>query len=129
MAITKVDMNLTPLNLADTEINSLEEINRRNKIKGQRWKSKAVHGKFYTEMNNEHVVDQNISHKWLQNAGIFPETEGCMIRVQDQAIPTRNDRKLVLKGTGVEDGRRRCGAKGETIQHILNGCPELVARE
>ena len=48
----------------------------------------------------------------LRKAGIFPETEGSMFAIQDQVIPTRNCRRVMLKGTsrtpveGVVHGER-----------------------
>jgi len=70
-------------------------------------------------------VDEARSHEWLNRAGVFPEIEGFMFAIQDQVIATRNYRRVILK-EDVQDKCRRCGTKGETIQHILNGCATLA---
>jgi len=43
-----------------------------------------------------------------------------MFDIQDEVIPTRNYRRVVLK-KDIKDTYRRCGARGD-----LNRCPKLV---
>ena len=52
-----------------------------------------------------------------------------MVAIQDQIEPTNNYKRIILKNFEVEDKCRKYGARGETIQHLLNGCNNLVATE
>ena len=51
--------------------------------------------------------------------------------IQDEVINTRNYRKHVTKEDPSldEDRCRRCGAVGETVQHIIGACSNLVAEK
>lgn len=61
---------------------------------------------------------------------MFPETEGSLLAIQDQVIPTRNYLKYIAKDPTVEDDRCRYGCQtSETIQHITGGCQTFASTE
>jgi len=50
--------------------------------------------------------------------------------IQDEVINTKNYRKHVTKeDPSLEDRCRRCGAVGETVQHITGASSNLVAEK
>ena len=55
---------------------------------------------------------------------LYPETEGFVTAIQDRVIRTRNYEKHILK-LDVVDKCRKCGNIGESIEHIMAGCPVL----
>lgn len=75
-------------------------------------------------------VDAEQSLKWLTDGGLFPETEGFYISIQDQIVATKNFRKHIVKDTTLEnDTCRWCGTKSETTQHLMAGCSTLTQTE
>ena len=56
---------------------------------------------------------------------LYPETEGFMMAIQDRVIRTKNYEKHVLK-MNIEDRCRKCGQIGESIEHVMAGCPALA---
>ncbi len=103
-------------------------IMRRREDRIERWKSKEMHGRLFKELNDD-GVDKRISDEWLRTGNLYAETEGFVIAIQDQVVPTRNYRQIILNESEVEDKCRKCSGKGESIQHLLNGCPSLAATE
>jgi hypothetical protein len=125
-AICKIDHQYTPLKLADSQflINS-----RSVSQKIQDWSAKVIHGKFYFSLNKENI-DIMWSNQWLTTNTLFAESEGFMLAIQDEVIPTRNYTKYVMKlPNAPEDICRRCGGKGENISHIISSCPTLANNE
>jgi hypothetical protein len=98
------------------------------KAKIETWRSKELHGRYPAVLRLEEV-DSNLSCAWLCNGNIFAETEGFMIAIQDQVVPTRNYRKFILKQDVDSDKCRLCGQKTENIEHITSGCPILAPVE
>jgi hypothetical protein len=49
------------------------------------------------------MVDTEASNKWLTNADLFAETEGCLTAIQNQVIPTRNYKKYILKQPNIDE--------------------------
>ncbi|GBP07352.1 hypothetical protein EVAR_71102_1 [Eumeta japonica] len=93
------------------------------------WKSKPLHGRHPNEASKDNV-DNKASNHWLVAGCLFPETEGFMIAIQDQVIPTRNYLKAILRDTGVVSDSCRYGCNAiETIQHITSGCTCLAGTE
>lgn len=118
----QADDNYTPLNLKqDMQVHQLslqQEIDS--------WKQKALHGAYPAAVANPNV-DQEMSYKWLSIGYLYPESEGFMIAIQDQVIPTKNYLKYIIKDPGVlTDECRMCGRDHETIQHIISGCSCLA---
>lgn len=50
------------------------------------WNSKVLHGRFPNALQTS-SPQQSIT--WLQTGGLFGETEGFMLAIQDQVIATR----------------------------------------
>ena len=48
----------------------------------EQWKSKALHGRYPAELEQE-GVDRRASVMWLTDGYMYPETEGFMIAIQD----------------------------------------------
>lgn len=79
---------------------------------------------------NQPFIDKEASNKWLDSAGLFPETEGFIIAIQDQVINTRNYRKYIIKDKTIQsDLCRKCHTKPETIQHIIGACITLTQND
>jgi len=94
--VVKADDTYKPLDLFRTNENKLathEEYN--NNLKRQ-WFQKALHGRHPYDLSQQYV-DIEASNKWLTNADLLAETEGFLTAIQDQAIPTRNYKKYILK--------------------------------
>ena len=67
------------------------------------------------------------SHAWLSWGGVFPETEGFMLAIQDQVVHTKNYSKYIIRDPSItSDLCRRCFSKPETIQHITAACAQLT---
>ncbi len=102
----------------------LEKINE----KMEKWLSKPLHGRFANDMRQAHV-DIEASNKWLSLNGLFVETEGFMLAIQDQVIATKNYMRYIMKLDVDDDLCRRCRMSSETIQHITGGCQVLASSE
>lgn len=124
-AICATDDRYTPLNLKhDYEISNTTTQERK-----ETWRKKALHGRHPTSMDSENV-DKVWSNHYLKAGQLFPETEGYIIAIQDQVIPTRNYLKYIIKDVNIKDDKCRiCGKYGETIQHITGGCSVLAPIE
>lgn len=124
-ALMKIDTRHTPLKLAN--ITLLENDLQAQKIRD--WESKELHRR-YKNLINKPFVDKNQTFQWLRKGELFPETEGFIIAMQDQTIPTRNYRKYIMKETDIgTDKCRKCNLHSETIEHIISGCPILAGKE
>lgn len=122
-AIVEVDNRYTPLNLKSEtyESSSLTTDEKEN-----RWAQKSLHGRYYHALHDTNV-DQEMSNRWLGESGLFAETEGFMLAIQDEVIATRNHIKYIIKDSNApEDRCRRCGSTGETIDHVVSACPTLA---
>jgi hypothetical protein len=51
-----------------------------------------------------------------------------MVAIQDDLIPTRNCQKYIMKTTNIKECRK-CGEKGETIEHVISGCRSMANEE
>ncbi|XP_063891872.1 uncharacterized protein LOC135117208 [Helicoverpa armigera] len=123
--ITLADNRLTPLNLADRNLQKNEKIVD-NKEKIATWKQKSLHGRHYHDLQQPHV-DKNASNAWLQRGELFPETEAFMMAIQDQVIDTRNYQKYIIRIPNLPtDTCRHCHSSSETIQHITSACRALA---
>jgi hypothetical protein len=49
--------------------------------------------------------------------------------IQDGVIPTRNYQKYIMKTTNIKDECRKCGEKGEKIEHVISGCRKMANEE
>ena len=95
------------------------------KIVRDKWKEKAINGKFPNYLDKDHV-DVELSFKWMKHTGLKGETEGLFIAAQDQALNTRYYSKHIIK-QGTTDRCRMCHTQPETVEHIISGCQTLAA--
>ncbi|XP_036348061.1 uncharacterized protein LOC118757459 [Rhagoletis pomonella] len=126
--VCKADLKYSPLNLS--EFSAIELISGTQHIQSlmQDWKMKAVHGR-YPHALDAPEVDNAASNEWLIHSGIYAETEGFMIAIQDQVIATRNYSKYIMRASVENDLCRRCQKQTETIHHITGACVTLAATE
>ena len=96
-SIVRSDEKLTPVNLsAATKAEVEERIKIRKQERITAWKTKALHGRFHKELHAEEV-DKEMSCAWIRSGYMFLETEGFIFAIQDQVVPTRNYKKVMLK--------------------------------
>jgi hypothetical protein len=65
----------------------------------------------------------------LDQGELFHETEAYMVAIQDGVNPTQNYQKYVMKTTNIQDECRKCGEKGEMVEHMISGCRKMVNEE
>lgn len=124
-AIVKADMRYTPINLTDKNMNiHIETI---NEVK-DKWAARPIYGRHYRDITDQ-SVDKLASNNWLHRGDLFRETEAYMIAIQDNVLPTRNYQRYVIKTPNVKDECRKCGEKGETVEHIISGCKTMAGEE
>ena len=58
------------------------------KMVRDKWREKAMHGKFPNYLDKDHV-DVELSFEWMKHTGLKGETEGLITAAQDQALNTR----------------------------------------
>ena len=97
------------------------------KMVRDKWKEKAMHGKFPNYLDKDHV-DVELSFKWMKHTGLKVETEGLITVAQDQALSTRYYRRHINK-QGTTDRGRMCHVQTETVEHIISGCQTLAAHQ
>ena len=95
------------------------------KMVRDKWKEKAMHGKFPKYLDKDHV-DIELSFEWMKHTGLKGETEGLITAAQDQALNTRYYSKHIIK-QGTTDKCRMCKTQPETVEHIISGCQTLAA--
>ena len=94
------------------------------KIIKDKWKDKAMHGKFPKYLDKDHI-DMQLSFEWMKHTGLKGETEGLITAAQDQALKTRYYSKHIIK-QGSTDKCRMCNSQPETVEHIISGCQSLA---
>ena len=97
------------------------------KMVRNKWKEKAMHGKFPNYLDKDHV-DVELSFKWLKHIGLKGEIEGLIRAAQDQALNTRYYSKHIIK-QGINDRCRMCHSQSETVEHVITGCQTLAAEQ
>lgn len=124
-AVCEVDTD-TPLQLRNQDL-VLQGQSDQEKL--QRWTEKALHGRHPNEVNQDYV-DKQASNYWLTSGQMFPETEGFLMAIQDQVIPTRNYQKHIIGDQSITNDFCRYGCQtAETIQHVTGGCQAFAANE
>lgn len=120
-AICQEDENLSPLNLAgqlDPPRSTLEQLS-------QEWRGKALHGRYPGSLGKSEI-NKRESLTYLRAGYLFPETEGRMVAIQDQVIPTRSYIKNITGRNIPTDKCRKCLQATESVQHITSSCPILA---
>ena len=86
-----------------------------------KWKDKAMHGKFPKYLDNNHI-DMQLSFEWMKHTGLKGETKGLITA----ALNTRYYSKHIIKQSST-DKCRMCNRQPETVEHIISGCQSLAA--
>lgn len=126
----KGDNHHTPLNLLNT-VRHAAPLSKSEVItsKLETLSAKSLHGR-HQKVLAEKFVDKEASNAWLSRAGLFPETEGFMLAIQDEVIATKNYKKHIIKDKSVlNDMCRLCHNEIENIQHITSGCMKMAGQE
>ena len=95
------------------------------KMMWDKWKEKAMHGKFPNYLDKSHV-DVELSFQLREHTGLKGETEELITAAQDQALNTRYYSKHIIKQE-TTDWCRMCHTQPETVEHIIFGCQTLAA--
>jgi hypothetical protein len=91
------------------------------------WRGKELHGRFAKSLSSQNI-DKKWSTEWLRTSGLFAESEGFVLGIQDQVINTRAYQRHVMR-QNVSDRCRLCKTQNESIQHISGGCSVLAPKE
>ena len=94
------------------------------KMVRDKWKEKAMNGKFPNYLDKDHV-DVELSFKWMKHTGLKGETEGLITAAQNQALNTRYYSKHIIK-QGTTDRCRMCHTQTETVENIISGYQTLA---
>ncbi|CAB3382611.1 Hypothetical predicted protein [Cloeon dipterum] len=113
-------LDLASVDLVEFPLMSLED-------RKQEWRGKELHGRFLRVLESQNV-DKEWSTEWLRTSGIFGETEGFILSIQDEVISTRGYQRHVMH-QDVSDRCRLCRVQNESIQHVCGGCSVLAPRE
>jgi len=129
-AVLRADNCHTPLNLTNAAKHRIP-LEKREVIASKQGTliAKSLHGRHQKVLANKNV-DKAASNAWLTKAGLFPETEGFMIAIQDEVIATKNYKKHIIKDRNVlNDNCRLCNNATENIQHITSSCIKLAGSD
>ena len=102
--------------------NSKEDIQNKDQ---EDYESKVLHGKFRKATEK---VKGNKSWDWLKKGYMKKETESTIIAAQDQALCTRNMRKVVY-GENVDSTCRVCDSADKTVAHIVAEFRKLAQKQ
>lgn len=105
-------------------IGEMEDEGNLEKLR-RKWQAKALHGNFYSSLH-QREVDRQSSNMYLVKGYLFPQTEGTLLAIQDQVVPTRNYCKFILKQQIENSKCRLCGSYEETVQHLSSGCSAIA---
>ena len=89
------------------------------KLVKDRWKDKAIHGKFPKYLDKDYM-DTELSFQWMKYTGLKGETEGDNTTAQDQSLNTRYYSKHISK-QGTTDTYRMCHNQPETVSILYLG--------
>lgn len=119
--LLRIDKKLSVLNLSSpvTPLSNFKELLKRQ------WSGKAMHGRFFHSIDNQNV-DSQASNTYLREGYLFAETEGALLAIQDQVVPTRYYRKHIMKQQVETTKCRLCGKEEESVQHIISACSVLA---
>ena len=90
-------------------------------IEVRQWEEKELQGR-YPERIREADVDDYKTNQGLRSTRLKAETEGLIIVVQEQSLPTKSCYARIVKD-GTSPLRRILNKHEETVDHIISGCP------
>lgn len=117
--------DFSALQLANPSVN-LEE--RSMEQLSEEWHSKALHGRYPGGLKSDNVL-RSESLTYLKAGYLYPETEGRIVAIQDQVVPTRAYMKRITGRNIPTDVCRKCSKSLETIQHVTSSCPILAPKD
>lgn len=121
-ALRAVDVGCSPLRLSESGFTPPVCTQQDLELE---WKSKVLHGRYPNALENNNI-NKKESLTYLKAGYLFPETEGRLLAIQDQVVPTRSYLKNIARQQLPTD---LCGQGREHIQHVTSGCPILAPRE
>ncbi|XP_045463785.1 uncharacterized protein LOC123673343 [Harmonia axyridis] len=124
-ALRSLDVGCSPLRLSDSDF--ALPIRTQQNLQ-EEWKAKVLHGRYPNNLDNSNVKKKE-SLTYLKAGYLFPETEGRLLAIQDQVIPTRSYLKNIAGQQLTSDLCRKCKLGREHIQHVTSGCSILAPRE
>ncbi|KAL3273358.1 hypothetical protein HHI36_014806 [Cryptolaemus montrouzieri] len=117
--------DVTPLKLMRAEI---AQGSRTPEERMNEWKAMKLHGRYPRVLESDNV-DKRESVNFLMAGYLHPETEGSLLAIQDQVVPTRAYNKHIAKINTPSDQCRRCSRGLESIQHVTSSCPILAPKD
>ena len=99
-------------------------MDRRQKQNQEDWKKNKRAGVFAKRVQ-ELEIDQDKSFEWLKRGVLKFDNERIILAAQDEGLLT-NGLKKIFKMTD-NDKCRFCKESVETVNHLLSGCPKLLA--
>ncbi|XP_044760151.1 uncharacterized protein LOC123317612 [Coccinella septempunctata] len=125
LAIREADERISALKLSDPDYRATTQS---LSAMIEEWNSKALHGRYPSNLKGKEV-DESESLTYLRAGYLFPETEGRLLAIQDQVMPTRMYIKHITKQDIPSDLCRRCSQARESIQHITSSCSILAPKD
>ena len=126
LVITQNDRKATPLKLTDRNFNPINEVNSPEQ-QIQQGRSKPLHGKYLARIE-DNTIYKAASTAFLRHGNIFAETEGFIVALQDQVIPTKVYRRKII-GENIENLKCcMCNVAEESLDHVMSECTVLAPK-
>ena len=90
------------------------------------WREKKMYGQFVREITDD--IDVTKSWNWLRQSDLKPGTVSLIFSPHEQALRT-NYSKFHIDKTSESPLCRLCGAKGESISHLVGECSKLAQKQ
>ena len=90
------------------------------------WREKKMYGQFVREITDD--VDETKSWNWVRQSDLKPGTVSLIFSAQEQALRT-NYSKFHIDKTSESPLCRLCGAKDESISHLVSECSKLAQKQ
>ena len=97
---------------------------KRQKQNTNDWKNNKRAGHFAKRMD-EKEIDKEKSYEWLKRGVLNFDSERIVLAAQDEGLYTNGLKKIF--GLTTNDKCRFCQEAVETVNHLLSGCPKLLA--
>ena len=90
------------------------------------WREKKMYGQFVREITDD--VDETKSWNWVRQSDLKPGTVSLIFSAQEQALRS-NYSKFHIDKTSESPLCILCGAKGESISHLVSECSNLAQKQ
>jgi len=87
------------------------------------WRSIPMAGQYIRDTEN--ITSKEETFKWLMDGTLKKETEELIVAAQDQALRTNCIKVKIDKQQG-SPMCRLCGAKEETVDHLVSSCSKIA---